>query len=101
MSISFIEDSDGIFSMKIQGDFDYTLHEDFREVMSSAESSGLSRFTVNMSDVDEMDSSALGMLLLLRDSCGVDDRKIEIAGCRPEIYALFMTANFDKYFNFI
>jgi len=100
MSISFDVGSDG-FSIKITGDFDYTLHEDFRGVMDSAESSGSGKYTVDLSGVDEMDSSALGMLLLLRDKCGSEGREIDVLGCKPEIYALFKTANFDNYFNFI
>ena len=45
-----------------------------------------------------MDSSALGMLLLLRERAGGDRAAIEITHCSPEIRKIFAVSNFDRLF---
>ena len=52
-----------------------------------------------MTDADYMDSSALGMLLLLREHAGGDNAKIEVVGCKPEIKKILAIANFQKLFD--
>jgi anti-anti-sigma regulatory factor len=43
-----------------------------------------------------MDSSALGMLLLLRDYAGGDNAKVVLQNCGPEIKNIFEISNFEK-----
>ena len=43
-------------------------------------------------------SSALGMLLLLRERAGSDKAEIAITHCNPEIRKIFRISNFDRLF---
>jgi anti-anti-sigma factor len=54
---------------------------------------------VDLKDTEYMDSSALGMLLLLKE-CSVNNAsKIKIVHARPEIRAILDIASFDKLFS--
>jgi len=82
--------------INIQGRFDFSVQGEFRKAYEEADSS--SRFELNFSTADYMDSSALGMLLLLRDYAGGDDAKIELTHCRKEIKNILEISNFQKLF---
>ena len=45
-----------------------------------------------------MDSSALGMLLLLREHAGGDRASIKIVHCQPEVKKILTIANFHPLF---
>ncbi len=81
----------------IDGRFDFNNHSTFRE--SYREQSPSASYVLDMSSTEYMDSSALGMLLLLREHAGGDNAKIEIVGCRPEIKKILTIANFQKLFS--
>ena len=55
--------------IKIQGRFDFSTHRDFRNALNEVEVDK-AKFVINLRDADYMDSSALGMLLLLRERAG-------------------------------
>ena len=86
--------------IKISGRFDFSVHQDFRKATQLA-SSGVSTIVVDMSEADYVDSSALGMLLVLRDK--VDERKeaISIKNANPEVRKILDIANFDKLFTLV
>jgi anti-anti-sigma factor len=52
-----------------------------------------------MDGTDYIDSSALGMLLLLREHAGNDKADITISGCKDEIRKILSIANFERLFN--
>ena len=83
--------------MKIAGRFDFSLHKDFRESYKDAPEN--QSYVVDMAGADYMDSSALGMLLLLREHAGNDSARIKIQGCQPAIKQIFSISNFDKLFD--
>jgi len=82
--------------INIQGRFDFSVQADFRQAYEGAPSSNT--FVLNFASADYMDSSALGMLLLLRDYAGGDDAKIELTNCRSEITNILEISNFQKLF---
>ena len=45
-----------------------------------------------------MDSSALGMLLLLRDHAGGDNADIALMNISPDVRKILAISNFDKLF---
>lgn len=81
----------------IKGHFNFDMNADFKRAMDSATGSKC-KIVVDMSMVDEIDSSALGMLLLLREQCGKSDR-IKIVKCRPDICDVLKMANFQTMFD--
>ncbi len=52
-----------------------------------------------MTDAEYMDSSALGMLLLLRERAGGDNAQIDIVNCNPGPEKILKAANFNRLFN--
>lgn len=84
-------------SIIIKGRFDFNDHTEFRESYQQYQSSAA--YTLDMHDAEYMDSSALGMLLLLREHAGGDNSKIEVIGCKPEIKKILAIANFQKLFD--
>ncbi len=81
-------------TIKIAGRFDFSQHNDFRTAFEKAPGD-VKSFTVDLSGTDYMDSSALGMLLVLRDR--VED-KVKIVNARPTVKKILEIANFDKLF---
>jgi len=79
--------------------FDLSLHKAFGEVIQAAKQRGGCKYVIDMAGVDYMDSSALGMLLLLRDSVGRESANIDIVHCQSGVKDIFAIANFSKLFN--
>ena len=84
--------------IKISGRFDFGVHQDFRKATEQA-SADVSTIVVDMAGVDYVDSSALGMLLVLRDKVGESKDAVRIKNVKPEVGKIFAIANFDKLFN--
>ena len=83
--------------VRIVGRFDFSLHEDFKTAYEGKVQSG-TRVVVDMAGGEYMDSSALGMWLLLRESVGEDDADVRLVGSRPEIRNILQVSNFDELF---
>jgi len=97
MAVSSTDSDNGNkVSIIIKGRFDFNDHTDFRE--SYRQYPANAAYTLDMKDADYMDSSALGMLLLLREHAGGDNASIEVVGCKPEIKKILAIANFQKLF---
>lgn len=86
-----------VLTIRVSGRFDFGAHQDFREAY---ERSGLTpqRYVVDLQDTDYIDSSALGMLLLLRDHAGGDSAMIQIVHCNPDVRKIFAISNFEQLF---
>ncbi len=83
--------------IKVSGRFDFSLHEDFKAAYDGKVEDG-DRVVVDMEGVDYMDSSALGMLLLLREYVGEDDADVRLINGRPEIRNILQVSNFEQLF---
>lgn len=85
-------------NFSITGRFDFEMHQDFRNALKEA-GPNLDKYIVDMGAVEDMDSSALGMLLLLRESAGGDAGSIQLIRCRPDIIDILKMANFQTIFD--
>lgn len=85
-------------TISVAGRFDFGAHQDFREAY---ERGGLTpeRYVVDLHDTDYIDSSALGMLLLLRDHAGGDGADIRIVHCNPDVRKVLSISNFEQLFS--
>lgn len=84
-------------TIKVTGRFDFSLHEDFRSAYTNEISSG-ARVVVDLGAVEYMDSSALGMLLLLREFAGEDLADVRLVNANAEIRNILQVSNFDQLF---
>ena len=80
----------------VSGRFDFALHREFRDAYRHHDSA--KSIVVNMSKADYMDSSALGMLLLLKEYAGEKNVTVELSAPSPAIKKILTIANFDKLF---
>lgn len=97
MTISATTSGDGALNISIEGRFDFSSHQEFRRAYEDV-SRAPSRYVVNMKNATYLDSSALGMLLLLRDHAGGDDAKISIVNCNDDVKKILTISNFEQLF---
>lgn len=97
-TINAIDDEEsGSVTIKIRGRFDFSAHQEFREAYKTRP--GMMLFNVNMLEVEYIDSSALGMLLLLREHVLSEGGSVVITECAKDIARILKIANFDKLFS--
>lgn len=80
----------------VEGRFDFQLHREFREAYRDVGS--VKSVVVDLSQTLYLDSSALGMLLLLRESLG--SAKITLSKINSKIRMVLTIAHFDRLFTF-
>jgi len=85
-------------TIKIDGRFDFGSHHDFRDAYRGANEAG-TMFLLDMANTEYMDSSALGMILLLKEYSGTLGGDIKIVNASTEIKNILQIANFDKLFS--
>ena len=83
----------------ISEQFDLTVHDEFGKALDATKDNSDYKYIIDMGPVSDMDSSALGMLLMLRDMVGEKSQKINIIHCQPDIKDILQVANFQNYFN--
>jgi len=84
--------------IEVSGHFDFTEQKAFRDayLQYPADMS----YRVDLSCADYLDSSALGMLLLLRQHAGEQSEKVKLVGASNAVMKILNIANFDKLFTF-
>ena len=87
---------DSHLTISVSGRFDFSAHKEFRESYEDADQPD--RYTVDLREANYLDSSALGMLLLLRDYAGGDSGKVEIVNCNEDVRKILTISNFEQLF---
>lgn len=86
-------------SVKLTGRFDFNTHRDFRNASDPlVADNDVREVVIDFSAVDYLDSSALGMLLMLRDKAGGAGKEVMLAGVRGSVKQVLDIANFSKLF---
>ncbi|REG85698.1 STAS domain-containing protein [Marinomonas pollencensis] len=97
MSISVTADSaTNTIEISVLGSFDFSLFHDFREAYADFIGEQ-HRFCVDLSQVEYLDSAALGMLLSMKNALG-EGVTIELKGANDFIKNILMISRFDKRF---
>ncbi len=85
--------------LNLSGRFDFTAHREFRhhcdELIKNA---GLKQVDVDLGGVSYLDSSALGMLLLLKENAQHANQTVALVNCHGTVRQVLEVANFDKLF---
>jgi anti-anti-sigma factor len=85
--------------ISLEGRFDYSRHREFRGACDQAlAAGGVREVEVDFGRVDYIDSSALGMLLMLRDSARLANKTVRLINCRGNVKQILDIANFAKLF---
>jgi anti-anti-sigma factor len=82
-------------TIAVAGRFDFSVHREFRNAYTGHDVPNVS-YVVDLSRTEYMDSSALGMVLLLREYAGGNKARVELHNARPDVEKILRIANFDK-----
>ncbi|POA19161.1 anti-anti-sigma factor [Pseudomonas sp. FW300-N1A1] len=85
-------------TISIKGRFDFAKHQEFRDSYEKLDDQ-LSSVVVDLKDATYLDSSALGMLLLLRDHAGGDASDVRLVNSSSDVRKILAISNFDKLFD--
>ncbi len=98
MPIQTRQSDDGqTLTIKIAGRFDFSTHQVFRVAYEDSDQT-VECYVIDMSETTYLDSSALGMLLLLRDYAGGDAANIQIQNCNGDVRRILAISNFEQLF---
>jgi len=84
-------------TIRVEGRFDFGSLQLFRNAYENQESEPKS-YVIDLKESDYLDSSALGMLLALRDHAGGDNSDIRIVNCSPDVKKIFLITKLDELF---
>ncbi|TVQ70051.1 MAG: anti-sigma factor antagonist [Chromatiaceae bacterium] len=82
--------------IQVRGRFDFSLHKEFRQAYKNSE--GASRYVVDLMGTEYVDSSALGMLLLLREFASDHGGEVVLRSGPGEVRKILEIANFPRIF---
>lgn len=98
MSINSSLSPDGSqVTISIEGRFDFSAHRDFRRSYEMLETQP-ETYCVDLGKTTYLDSSALGMLLLLRDHAGGETASVKIINCNRDVQKILQISNFHQLF---
>jgi anti-anti-sigma factor len=89
--------NDNKLTIRITGRFDFGLHKDFRNA-SDKINANIRQVMVDLGRTEYVDSSALGMLLVLREKMGGDRAAVKITNASMEVKKVLEIANFNQLF---
>jgi anti-anti-sigma factor len=96
MSISTAPSPDGkTLTIRISDRFDFTAHTALRAAYANAQPRFQS-YVLDLRETNYMDSSALGMLLQLKEHAGGAKSAVHIKNAKPAIKEILSVANFQQ-----
>lgn len=93
--------SKGRSVIRLQGRFDFAAHRQFSEAREKAMARQEREIEVNLAGIEYLDSSALGMLLILRDTARAAGKSVALADCRGATWRAIEMANFHRVFDIL
>jgi anti-anti-sigma factor len=89
----------GKMLVRLTGNFDYTMRNQFMAQMDEAMAhASAQELRIEMGALDYIDSSALGMLLMLRDRAKKQNMTVTLANAQGRIRQVLDTAQFERLF---
>ena len=90
----------GICTLTISGRFTFEVHREFRKYSEQAlDNPECTRLDMDLSEVAYLDSSALGMLLMLRDKAKSTGKSVALISAHGAVQQVIEIANFGKLFS--
>ena len=98
MQVNVTKDGDRAL-VRFSGRFDFNTHREFRSAVEPLVTDvGVAAVTIDFSAVEYLDSSALGMLLMLRERMSGAKKEVTLAGVHGNVKQVLDIANFGKLF---
>jgi HptB-dependent secretion and biofilm anti anti-sigma factor len=97
MDINILE-ADGATTIALKGRFDFQAHQRFRTAIDGLLKNGKARLRVDLAEVNFIDSSALGMLLLARENCEKAGGSVVLDRPQEYVNKVLKLCHFDQLF---
>ena len=86
-------------TIDMTGRFDFNVQRDFKDTYDpQLKNAAVTNIHINLSGVDYLDSSALGMLLMLRERAAASGKSLKLCKPNPSVAQILEIANFSKLF---
>lgn len=86
--------------ISMSGRFDFQIHREFKDAYTPLfDNPAVKQIEIEMSKLDYLDSSALGMLMLLNERAKAANRSIVLANPSGVVEQVLEVANFSRLFN--
>ncbi len=85
--------------LEVEGGLTGNKANDFQQQLEELAGGGQRTIVLNLSEVDTINSSCIGKILLFRKRLSEDGRTIRIRGCSESLYNTFQLIKFDKLIN--
>lgn len=82
-------------TISVIGNFSIEVQSEFR---NSYENTQPQTYIIDLAQTEYLDSSALGMLLMMREYAGGDGANIVLRNCGQDIQIILKVANFQRLF---
>jgi len=86
------------FHIRVSGRMTHADHRGFRGILGSINEAGSDRIVFDLDRADFLDSSALGMLLIVRDAAVQQQRVVVLKGASGQVEKLIAIGKLHKYF---
>lgn len=96
-----IRNSPGATEILLSGRMTFADHEKFRNVIGVFEGGEGHQMIFDLSGLDFVDSSGLGMFIIARDTAQKKKLKFVLRGARDDVKRLITVAKFHKMFNIV
>lgn len=88
-----------VAKLHMKGRFDFNVHRPFKDAYDPLlQQDGINSLEIDMSEVEYLDSSALGMLLLVRERAEAAGKHVALLHPNPTVAQILEIANFRKLF---
>ncbi len=88
--------------LRLPNRFDYSYHRQFGEMYAPfIENSSCKEVVLDFTQVEYLDSSALGMMVLMQKKMSTQGKRVKIKGARGATDEILKMANMQKIFEFI
>lgn len=94
---SSLSNDGGTLSIIVQGRFDFSALQNFRNAYEKVMPKP-AHFIIDLKESEYLDSSALGMLLALRDYAGGDNSDVSVINCNPDVKKILVITKLDELF---
>ena len=97
MGIETVVNEGSIVTISIIGSFDVSAYEEFKEICQNNLTDS-NKFIIDLKQANYMDSSALGMLLLLREKTLGDKTRVKLTNVGQDVRSILEIAQFNQLF---
>lgn len=95
-----IQIRENVARILMKGRFDFHVHREFKEAYTKLfENPAVQQIEIEMSKLDYLDSSALGMLMLLNERAKSVNKSITLINPSGVVSQVLEVANFNRLFN--